>query len=132
MVEAGRRFPHARFRIIGAARDGFDEVLREQIARLDVQNVLLEGSKSQQELLEIMRNSDIFVLPSRLEGMPKVTLEAAATGLPSIVFRDYETPSVIDRVTGFFCASPNGEQSPGAYKAVRLGCHRSAVAECLS
>ena len=48
-----------------------------------------------------MRQSDIFLLPSRLEGIPKVTLEAAATGLPCIVFRDYQTPSVIDGVTGF-------------------------------
>jgi len=53
------------------------------------------------ELVEIMRASDIFLLPSRLEGIPKVTLEAAATGLPTIVFRDYETPSVVDGVTGF-------------------------------
>jgi glycosyltransferase involved in cell wall biosynthesis len=48
-----------------------------------------------------MQTSDIFLLPSRLEGIPKVTLEAAATGLPCIVFRDYETPSVVDNVTGF-------------------------------
>jgi glycosyltransferase involved in cell wall biosynthesis len=48
-----------------------------------------------------MRHSDIFILPSRLEGIPKVTLEAAATGLPCIVFRDYRSPSVIDAVTGF-------------------------------
>ena len=48
-----------------------------------------------------MRESDIFLLPSRLEGIPKVSLEAAATGLPCVVFRDYETPSVIDGVTGF-------------------------------
>ena len=48
-----------------------------------------------------MRGADIFLLPSRLEGIPKVTLEAAAAGLPSIVFRDYETPSVLDGVSGF-------------------------------
>jgi len=91
VVEAGRRFPNAIFRILGTAREGFDEVLRQQIARLDVRNVTLEGPKSQVELLEIMRNCDIFLLPSRLEGMPKVTLEAAATGLPCVV----------DGVTGF-------------------------------
>ena len=48
-----------------------------------------------------MRDSDIFILPSRVEGMPKVTLEAAATGLPCIVFSDYKTPSVVDGMTGF-------------------------------
>ena len=48
-----------------------------------------------------MRDSDIFLLPSRLEGIPKVTLEAAATGLPCVVFRDYETPSVVDGKTGY-------------------------------
>ena len=105
VLDAAARFPNATFRIIGAAREGFDEVLRKRILQLDLQNVSLEGSKSQAELLEIMRNSDIFLLPSRLEGMPKVSLEAAATGLPCVVFRDYQTPSVIDGVTGFQIAN---------------------------
>lgn len=105
VLDAAARFPNATFRIIGAAREGFDEVLRKRILQLGLQNVSLEGSKSQAELLEIMRNSDIFLLPSRLEGMPKVSLEAAATGLPCVVFRDYQTPSVIDGVTGFQIAN---------------------------
>lgn len=105
VLDAAARFPNAIFRIIGAAREGFDEVLRKRILQLGLQNVSLEGSKSQAELLEIMRNSDIFLLPSRLEGMPKVSLEAAATGLPCVVFRDYQTPSVIDGVTGFQIAN---------------------------
>ncbi len=101
VLDAAMCFPKAKFRIVGAARDGFDEVLRRRIAQCDLQNVTLEGPKSQGELLEIMRKSDIFLLPSHLEGMPKVSLEAAATGLPCVVFRDYQTPSVIDGVTGF-------------------------------
>lgn len=101
VVDAARRFPGALFRLVGSGRGGFDEVLRRRIAGLGVKNVRLEGPKTQPQLLQIMRESDIFLLPSRLEGLPKVTLEAAATGLPCIVFRDYETPSVIDGVTGF-------------------------------
>ncbi len=101
VLDAAGRFPNAIFRIVGAARDGFDAVLRARIRELGLQNVTLDGPKSQDELLELMRSSDIFLLPSRLEGIPKVTLEAAATGLPCVVFRDYETPSVIDGVTGF-------------------------------
>lgn len=101
VLDAAARFPNASFRIVGSARAGFDEMLRQRTARLQLHNVTIEGSKSQSELLGIMRASDIFMLPSRLEGIPKVTLEAAASGLPCIVFRDYQTPSVVDGVTGF-------------------------------
>ena len=101
LVDAAAHFPSAIFRIVGAGRDGFDETLRHKIAESGFKNVTLEGTKTQAELLDIMRQSDIFLLPSRLEGIPKVSLEAAAAGLPCIVFRDYETPSVVDGVTGF-------------------------------
>jgi glycosyltransferase involved in cell wall biosynthesis len=101
VIEAAARFPGARFRLVGKARDGYDQVLRRKISEMGLTNVFLDGPRSQQELAGIMRESDIFLLPSRLEGLPKVTLEAAATGLPCIVFRDYETPSVVDGVTGY-------------------------------
>ena len=101
VLEAAERFPRVQFRLAGAGRNGFEKVVQDRIAHKKLTNVKLEGSKSQPELRDIMRGSDIFLLPSRLEGMPKVTLEAAASGLPCIVFRDYETPSVVDQVTGF-------------------------------
>jgi glycosyltransferase involved in cell wall biosynthesis len=101
VIDAAARFPNANFRLVGAGRGGFDEILHEKVNHLNLTNVRLDGPKTQAQLLEIMRNSDVFILPSHLEGMPKVTLEAASTGLPCIVFRDYETPSVVDGVTGF-------------------------------
>lgn len=101
LIEAAATLPAATFRIVGASRGGYDEVLRQKILQLGLANVRLDGGKTQVELREIMRDSDIFVLPSRMEGIPKVTLEAAATGLPCVVFADYATPSVIDGVTGF-------------------------------
>ena len=101
VVDAAVRFPGAKFRLVGSGREGFEEVLRKKIAESGVNNVVLDGPRSQAQMLEIMRQCDIFLLPSRLEGIPKVTLEAAATGLPCVVFRDYETPSVVDGVTGF-------------------------------
>ena len=105
LIEAAALFRNATFRLVGAGRQGFETVLQEKISRLGLSNVTLEGPKNQSQMLEVMRASDIFVLPSRLEGIPKVTLEAAATGLPCIVFRDYETPSVVDGVTGFQVAT---------------------------
>lgn len=105
VIDAAAAFPGARFRLVGAGRGGFDDRLREKIAQTGLKNVTMEGPKTQLQLIEIMRESDIFLLPSRLEGIPKVSLEAAATGLPCIVFRDYETPSVVDGVTGFQVAT---------------------------
>jgi glycosyltransferase involved in cell wall biosynthesis len=107
VIDAAAIFPNANFRLVGAGRQGFETVVRQKIAQLGLNNVRLEGSQSQSQILETMRTSDIFLLPSRLEGIPKVTLEAAATSLPCIVFRDYETPSVVDGVTGFQVATPD-------------------------
>jgi glycosyltransferase involved in cell wall biosynthesis len=101
LIDAAARFPDAIFRLVGAGRGGFDEILRQKIVSSNLKNITLDGPKSQTQLRDIMRTSDIFVLPSRLEGIPKVTLEAASAGLPCVVFRDYETPSVVDEVTGF-------------------------------
>jgi glycosyltransferase involved in cell wall biosynthesis len=101
VLKAAQRFPKAKFRVIGRGRDGYEEVVRGYISELGLQNVALEGPKSQSEVAQAMRESDIFLFPSATEGLPKVTLEAAASGLPCIVFRDYETPSVVDGTTGF-------------------------------
>lgn len=101
VVEAARQLPQAAFGIVGAGRYGFDQVLRRRCEELGVSNVRFHGPQSQTALVALMQRSDIFLLPSRLEGLPKVTLEAAATGLPCVVFRDYETPSVVEGVTGF-------------------------------
>ncbi len=107
VIDAAATFRDTQFRLVGAGRERFEAVLQEKITQLGLKNVTLEGPKTQSQILEIMRASDIFILPSRLEGIPKVTLEAAAVGLPCIVFRDYETPSVVDGVTGFQVATPD-------------------------
>jgi glycosyltransferase involved in cell wall biosynthesis len=101
VLEAARHFPQARFRIIGQARDNFGHNLKLQLQGARLANVSIEDPVTQAQLVKIMQESDILLLPSRVEGVPKVTLEAAATGLPCVVFDDYQTPSVVDRVTGF-------------------------------
>jgi glycosyltransferase involved in cell wall biosynthesis len=105
LLAAAKQLPQAVFWIVGPARDGFDNVLRRRCAELGLGNVQFHGPQSQTALARLMQRSDVLVLPSRLEGLPKVTLEAAATGLPCVVFRDYETPSVVEGVTGFQVAS---------------------------
>ena len=99
VVEAAKQLPGVHFRMIGATRGEFGEKLRERSR--SIPNVSFDDPMRQGSLAEAMRDSDLLLHPSRVEGVPKVTLEAAATGLPCIVFDDYETPSVIDGLTGF-------------------------------
>jgi glycosyltransferase involved in cell wall biosynthesis len=77
-----------------------DSLLKRKVEE-NLDHVHFHGKLLQSEVCEWMQRSDIFVLPSRLEGTPKVVFEAAATGLPCIVFDDYRTPAVVDGVTGF-------------------------------
>jgi glycosyltransferase involved in cell wall biosynthesis len=101
VYDAAKRLPQVQFRLIGGARDEFGRQLLSEHEKAKLSNVSIEKPIPQAQLADAMRDSDIFILPSRIEGMPKVTLEAAATGLPCIVFSDYKTPSVVDGVTGF-------------------------------
>lgn len=70
-------------------------VLRKQAAELGIADqVWLPGARA--DVAEIMRSLDVFVLPSRAEGMPVTLLEAMATGLPVIASRVGGVPELIE------------------------------------
>ena len=58
------------------------------------------------EVRPLMENSDVVVLPSWLDGMPLVVLEAQALGKPVVASRVGSLPAmVVDGETGFLCDS---------------------------
>lgn len=105
LLELARRLAAepVEFHLIGAGLEagGYPEELRAAVARDGQGKVHLHGSLPPEKVAEQMAAVDIFLLPSLHEGLPKVTLEAAATGLPVLVFDAYQTPSVVDGETGF-------------------------------
>lgn len=102
VLEAARRFPGVMFTLVGAVRDAeYGDLLYRYVADHDLTNVVFLPPMLQNELNRVFNENDVLVLPSRVEGLPKVTLEAAAAGMPCVIFDDYHTPSVVDGVTGF-------------------------------
>jgi glycosyltransferase involved in cell wall biosynthesis len=81
-----------------------DGELRQQLAgeakAMGIQNLGFPGSVSPDALAEQFRNCSLFVLPSQAEGVPKVTQEAAACGLPIVLYGFYEAPTVIHKTNG--------------------------------
>lgn len=73
-----------RLTIVG---DGpYRETLEGLVKQNGVENmVVFEGQKDKKELLPYYQAGDIFVFPSKREGMPNAVLEAMACGLPIIM-----------------------------------------------
>ena len=65
-------------------------------------NVVIHGSKNPIELNEILQTMDLHLSPSKSEGFPKVILETAFVGIPSIVYGSYGSTEWINhRENGF-------------------------------
>ncbi len=69
--------------IIGGGEE-YDN-LQKQIKKLDLQdNIHLLGQKTKTQVVDILKTSNVFILPSRAENFSVAVLEALACGLPVI------------------------------------------------
>ncbi|MCU1486930.1 MAG: putative glycosyltransferase [Actinomycetia bacterium] len=102
VVEAAARFPDHRFVLAG--RGPLEPLLRQQVAQSGLRNVELVGYCSFDELRALYRRASVFLFPSISEGMPKVLLEAAASGLPIVTCGDYRPEAVRHGETGYATA----------------------------
>lgn len=76
-------FPEIRLRVVGEGPDL--QKAKKMVESLGVLDVIFEGCLIGDELVRSFENSDLYLLPSRHEGMPTSVLEAMAFGLPVFV-----------------------------------------------
>jgi glycosyltransferase involved in cell wall biosynthesis len=76
-----RSHPDARFRLVGTPDPGNPLSMDEDAVRKLAARHGVEWAGGTQDMPEAMREADVFVLPTYHEGLPKVLLEAAASGL---------------------------------------------------
>jgi glycosyltransferase involved in cell wall biosynthesis len=97
-VELARRHPQAEFHWYG---EGSLRIpLMKQAECENLRNLSFPGSLPPSDLGGAFRKAHIFAMPSKSEGVPKVTQEAAACGLAQVIFGFYEAPSVIEGKNG--------------------------------
>lgn len=89
-----------------------DGPLRAQLEAMakDCENVHFLGFKARDETLRILKASDLFVLPSRHEGLSTALLEAMALRVPVIATRVGGNVELIDENTGVLVDPENPEQ----------------------
>ena len=124
LVQAASRVvekaPNAVFAVIGGAiqEPGYWDSLKAEIRRLDLErNFRFLGSRT--DVCALLKQSDIFCLPSRSEGMSNALLEAMACRLPCVATSVGGNPEVVvNGISGFLV--PNEDSSSLAARILCL------------
>ena len=101
-LQLAKVFPTITFNVVGSGEGLVDPKKESQ----HLNNVVCHGQCTHHELNEILKTVDLHILPSRNEGFPKVVLECAAAGVPSLLFSDYGANEWIE---GGFVVDKNEE-----------------------
>ena len=75
----------------GEKRDEIEQLIKKK----KLKNITLHGRKEKEELINIYKSSDIFILPSEYECFSSTLLEAMATGTPIIASNVLGTRNII-------------------------------------
>ena len=99
IVKLAINYPAIKFNIIG---DGPE---KKQLESNAPSNIEFYGALSHNDINTIFEQSDVMFLPAKSEGFPKVTLEAASAGIPSIVYNTYGASDWIENKKNGFIAT---------------------------
>jgi glycosyltransferase involved in cell wall biosynthesis len=103
VIREAAKWPAVEFRLAGKGEE--EEKCRSLVNELKCRNVTFVGHLSQPELADEMRNADVFLFPSVLEGHPQVLGQAASCGLPAVAMDKYHPDYVVHGETGYLVKS---------------------------
>ena len=98
-LDLAKNYPEIIFNIIGNGPE------KQKLEREASYNVVFHGELTHIEMDSVFQKFDLMFLPSKSEGFPKVILEAASAGIPSIVYNTYGASDWIDNKKNGFVVS---------------------------
>ena len=105
-------------RFVAVGRGPLHEELRQQHAKLGLgERFLFLGPRA--DVVRLLTAADLFVLPSRQEGLPVALMEASCVGLPLLVTDVGEVPSLLSNEVNAMVVPPE-DQAAIADAVVRL------------
>lgn len=134
LFEAAKGNPDINFHIVGG-NEIKEGKIEDYIATHNLNNITYHGRLDHTRLSELLREMDLMYFPSRSEGFPKVHLETACAGVPTLCYSDYgasewitswENGIVVDTKDEAFGAIARLKESPDTLRmlsknAVELG-----------
>jgi glycosyltransferase involved in cell wall biosynthesis len=107
LVEEGR---NVRLRLVG---DGPDRTELESLAQTGslMNHVVFEGWRSEAEVVELLKNADVFALASFAEGLPVALMEAMAMGVPCAATGITGIPELIQNGVSGLLVPPADEEA---------------------
>ena len=95
-IKMSKEFPDIKFHIVGGNTLEGGVAIQDYLKDHKIDNCIYHGPLDHSRLSELLKSMDLMFFPSRSEGFPKVMLETACAGVPTLCYSDYGASEWID------------------------------------